>query len=363
MEATAVILAGGKSTRMGMDKAFLKVEGRRLIERSVSALERVFSEVIIAGDPEVYGGLSDQVVKDSFEGAGPLAGIHAGLTFASHDQVFVAACDLPFIDGEMAAFIVQRMKGYDASVPCVGGRLQPLFAAYKKTCLLPVSRYLETGGRRVVSFLGEVRVRYLTEFDFAGWPRFRQVFFNVNTPDEFEQLENDIITSVPVVGVVGFSRAGKTTLIENLVASLASSGYRAAVLKHTWHEIRDTAGKDTDRFIKAGAEKTALAGPGGILYFQREGHPVLGKVWGLMEDGVDIVLVEGYKEAPLAQIRVLAETEDEGEEGIKAGGRTVAVVGRAGADRPGIPVFLPDDIQGICSFIIDRFLARGDGNC
>ncbi|MEW6182920.1 MAG: molybdopterin-guanine dinucleotide biosynthesis protein B [Bacillota bacterium] len=364
VEATAVILAGGRSTRMGTDKAFLEVEGRRLIERDVSALGRVFSEVIIAGDPGVYGGLADRVVKDFFEEAGPLAGVHAGLSFASHDRVFVAACDLPFIDGEMAAFIVQRLQGYDASVPCVGGRLQPLFAAYKKSCLAPVSRYLEKGGRRVVSFLGEVRVRYLTEMDFAGWPHSGRVFFNINTPGEFERLNHDIITSVPVVGVTGFSRTGKTTLLENLVASLASSGYRAAVLKHTWHEVRDTGGKDTDRFIKAGAEKTALTGPGGILYFQREGHPALGKVLSLMEDGVDIILVEGYKEAPFAKIRVMGETGIDGGEEIGSGGRTVAVVGETDdASRRGVPVFSRDDIKGISGFIIGRFLARGDRNC
>ncbi|RJX17192.1 MAG: bifunctional molybdenum cofactor guanylyltransferase MobA/molybdopterin-guanine dinucleotide biosynthesis adaptor protein MobB [Ammonifex sp.] len=359
--ASAVILAGGKSTRMGENKAFLRFEGDTLIERGIDALRRVFPEVIIAGDPELYGGLADRVVQDIFPGAGPLGGIHAGLACAANDVVFVTACDLPYVDGELAAFVAERTRGFDAAVPCVGGRLQPLFAAYRKTCLDPINRYLEAGGRRVVSFLGEVRVRYLTEPDLSGWPQYRRVFVNVNTPCEVEQLRQGISAAVPVVGVVGPSRAGKTTLIEGLLKVLTAAGYRVATLKHTGHELNDVPGKDTERFARAGAVKTALAGPGGVYYFQ-QGEPPLGPVLGVLEADMDLILVEGYKNAPLPKIRLIQG----GEQGREAeiDDWTVAVVAAAPASVPeSVRCFALDDVERISEFLVDRFLGRGGRNC
>ena len=353
VEITGVVLAGGKSSRMRENKAFLDVDGQTLLERVVTGLRAVFPEVIIVGDPDAYRGLADRVVADIFPGVGPLAGIHAGLTFASHNLVFVAACDLPFVNGGLASFIAARAEGFDAAVPCVGGRLQPLFAAYRKTCLGPVTRCLEAGRYRVASFLGEVRVRYLTEADFAGWPHLRRVFFNVNTPADVRRLRQEIFAAVPVVGVVGPSKAGKTRLIEGVAAALAAAGYRAAVLKHTVHRLADTPGKDTDRFIRAGAVKTALAGPGGLFYFQAAGEPELGAVLALLEDGVDIILVEGYKEAPLPQIKVTENGEK-----TASDERTVAVVSADPRVYEGVQVFFPDDAEGVASFIIEHFLRK-----
>ncbi|MDI6631959.1 MAG: bifunctional molybdenum cofactor guanylyltransferase MobA/molybdopterin-guanine dinucleotide biosynthesis adaptor protein MobB [Bacillota bacterium] len=354
-ETTGVVLAGGKSTRMGANKAFLSLEGHSLIERVVAELRKAFPEVLVVGDPETYRGLADRVVADIFPEAGPLGGIHAGLTFASYDPVFVAACDLPFVEGSLASLIVERLDGFDAAVPCVGGRLQPLFAAYRKTCLGPVTRSLEAGRRRVVGFLGEVRVCYLTEADFEGWPHFRRVFFNVNTPADIRRLQHRIAAGVPVVGVAGPSKTGKTRLIEGIVAELAAAGYRVAVLKHTVHELADTPGKDTERFARAGAVKTALAGPGGLFYFQAAGEPELGPVLEFLEDAVDLILVEGYKEAPLPQIKVLGN----GEEPV-LDERTVALVTGDPGKYCGIPVFSFSAAPAVAALIVDRFLKRED---
>lgn len=358
MRATGVVLAGGKSSRMGENKAFLQVDGRPSIERVVAALREVFPEVMIAGDPDLYGNLAEKVVPDIVPGIGPLGGIHAALTFASHELVFISACDLPFADGELARYIAQRAEGFDAAVPYVGGRLEPLFAAYRKTCLQPVTRCIEAGSRRVAGFFGEVRVCYLNEADFSWRHNFRRVFLNVNTPAEVKRLQKKIFTSVPMVGVVGRSKTGKTSLIEGITSELSKAGYRTAVLKHTRHTLTDTPGKDTFRFVQAGAVKTALAGPGGAFYFQTEGEPLIGAVLGLLEDGTDIIIVEGYKDAPLLQIRVV-DLDDEPE----VDERTIAMVTQKEVADRSVRVFKPDEIPDITAFIIDLFLKREGKGC
>lgn len=358
MQTTGVVLAGGKSSRMGDNKAFLQVEGRPLIERVVAALREVFPEVMIAGDPEIYRGLAEKVVPDILPGLGPLGGIHAALTFASHELVFIAACDLPFADGELARYVAQRAEGFDAAVPYVGGRLEPLFAAYRKTCLEALNRHIGAGRLRVVGFLGEVRVCYLTEADFSWRHNFRRVFLNVNTPAEVTRLQKKIFTPIPIVGVVGRSKTGKTTLIEGLAGQLSRAGFRTAVLKHTRHVLQDTPGKDTFRFMKAGAVKTALAGPGGVYYFQSEGEPLLGTVLGLLEDGTDIIIVEGYKDAPLLQIRVV-DVDDE----VEVDERTIAVVTNKETVEGGVRFFKPDQTAEIAALIISLFLKREGRGC
>lgn len=376
MRATALVLAGGKSTRMGENKALLRIDGRPLVAHVVAALRAVFLEVIISGDTGLFAGYADRVVEDIFKGVGPLGGIHAGLVSARYEVVFVAACDLPFADGEVAAFIAGQMEGFDAAVPCVAGRLQPLFAAYRKSCLGPITRILERGERRVAGFFPAVRVRYLTEADFAWRPGIERVFFNVNTPADLARLRSAEASwqrgaareapapttvgtawPVPVLGVVGRSGSGKTGLIVRLVATLREAGYRVAVLKHTRHPLLDTPGKDTERFMRAGASRTALVGPGGFFYFQDGAELSLEEAIELLSRDVDMVIVEGYREAPIPQVRVLVPGEE-----AAVDGRTVAVVSSEPVCFP-VRVFHPEDVAGMTAFLSDRFLKREDGRC
>ncbi|MGO0122126.1 bifunctional molybdenum cofactor guanylyltransferase MobA/molybdopterin-guanine dinucleotide biosynthesis adaptor protein MobB [Desulfothermobacter acidiphilus] len=314
VEATGVVLAGGKSSRMRKNKALLEWEGEPMVARVVRVLREVFPEVIIVGDPELYQGWADRVVSDVFLGAGPLAGIHAGLLYASREAIFVSACDLPFIDARLARGIVEYLQGFDAAIPCVGGRLEPLYAAYRRSCLELATRYLRSGRRRVVSFIGEVKVRYLTEVNLAAIsPNWSQVFFNLNWEYETCLGRAGLPLNLPVVGIAGPSGSGKTTLLAGVVQDLKASGYRVAVVKHTRHRLADQPGKDTALLAEAGAVVTVLAGPGGLFYFRSDGEePAPYRVFGLLPGEVDIILVEGYKSLPLPRI-VIGEGEVLGE--------------------------------------------------
>jgi molybdopterin-guanine dinucleotide biosynthesis protein A len=188
LKATAVILAGGKSTRMGSDKAFLAVGRQCMIERVACLLKTVFAEVLIAGgsaEAEAQTGL--QVVGDRIPGSGPLGGIHAGLTAAVNPLSLVVACDMPFISPDLAGLLVERAEGYDVAVPRHGEYMEPLFAVYRKTCIPAIEESLLSSRYKVVDFYSRVRVKYVNETDWRPLAGPGEVFFNVNTPQDLKE--------------------------------------------------------------------------------------------------------------------------------------------------------------------------------
>ena len=133
MDAGAIILAGGKSSRMGTNKALLKINDMTNIERILTNISPVFPDpILVTNDPGVYHFLGLKTVSDYFPGKGPLAGIHAGLIASSAEVNVVIACDMPFVSAELAAALVKNSRDYDAVVPVIGGRQHPLFAVFKK---------------------------------------------------------------------------------------------------------------------------------------------------------------------------------------------------------------------------------------
>uniref|UniRef100_A0A7C1J7W0 Molybdopterin-guanine dinucleotide biosynthesis protein B n=1 Tax=Ammonifex degensii TaxID=42838 RepID=A0A7C1J7W0_9THEO len=171
-------------------------------------------------------------------------------------------------------------------------------------------------------------------------------------------IRDGAVPPVPVVSIAGPSGVGKTALIMGLVAALRTAGCRVAVLKHTRHLVKDTPGKDTNRFMQAGAYRAALVGPGGFLCFENNAEPPLAAVLTLLSRDVDMIMVEGYREAPFPQVRVLGVGDEPAVDG-----RTVAVVSREPVCLP-VRVFHPEDVSGLASFLKSHFCpARGDGHC
>ncbi|MFZ5640162.1 MAG: molybdenum cofactor guanylyltransferase [Bacillota bacterium] len=185
LDAAAIILAGGKNTRMGTNKALLEIEDRQLIRRVMDELGGEFPEIIIvANDPERYRGLGVRVTEDLIPGRGPLSGIHAGLTFSPRRLNFVTACDMPFVSGPLAAYMVTRTGDADALVPRIDHKWQPLFAVYSRDCLKAITDCLEQERCKVTAFYPAVRVKYIEEDEVRRFSDPEKVFYNVNTPAE-----------------------------------------------------------------------------------------------------------------------------------------------------------------------------------
>ncbi|GFE61427.1 molybdenum cofactor guanylyltransferase [Geobacter sp. AOG2] len=186
---TAVILAGGTSSRMGSNKALLTVGGLPLVEKIYRTLAQLFREVIlVTNSPEEYGFLPCPMVKDRYPGAGPLAGLHAGLIASREDRVFITACDTPFLSPDVIGMICSVDGEYDAVVPVGPSGKEPLQALYGRCCLAMVEQALEQGDGKLLNLLDRVRTRLVTPEELASIPNVELSFCNVNAPDEFAAL-------------------------------------------------------------------------------------------------------------------------------------------------------------------------------
>ena len=192
---TGIVIAGGKGTRLGgRDKAFLEVHGEPIIVRTLRTLQTVFSQtVVVTLHPERFAALQTDVAVDVYPGAGPLAGIHAGLLAARAPYAFVVACDMPLLEPEVIRFLVDRIgpdvdAGPDAIVPWWDGDMEPLHAVYATRCAPVIERCLAHGEQAVRQFLKHARVDYVPEEQLARFAGAARSFTNVNTPGELDRL-------------------------------------------------------------------------------------------------------------------------------------------------------------------------------
>ncbi|MNW48080.1 putative molybdenum cofactor guanylyltransferase [compost metagenome] len=205
MEISAIILAGGRSSRMGRNKAMLPLAGVPVIERLIGQLEQVVGHIVIAGgNNDTYGHLGVEVVHDVFPEKGPLSGLHAGLTACSTLWSLVVACDMPFADQRVFWQIAESAanaesdqgsdkkgetdkKRTEAIVASVGGRLHPLLGAYRRSVLPGLSQELINGNLKMTKWVESLQVEYVDEKILCAstglTPELLQ--FNMNKPDDY----------------------------------------------------------------------------------------------------------------------------------------------------------------------------------
>ena len=186
MDCSTVILAGGESRRMGVDKRALPWDGETLLEHVIRGFDGCGEVLLSLREGTAPDGCMLPVVTDRFPGSGPLAGIHAALLSMRSEVLFAAACDMPLADGAAARALLPLLEGYDAVVPRGGdGRVQPLCALYRRSCAAAAEAMLRRGERRMRAFLEQLNVRYVSS---AVFPRGELTLANLNTPEDAERL-------------------------------------------------------------------------------------------------------------------------------------------------------------------------------
>lgn len=201
-EVTGILLAGGKSRRMGEDKRYLVVGEQTLLERGLSVLRSVFQEVlvVIAQDSPSLG-VDARVVRDLVPNCGSLGGLYTGLIQATTPYIFVVACDMPFLNQAVIAQFTSRRVAVDIVMAKLEGQLHPMHALYGKRCVPVVEQMIQARRLKIQEMVSKppLLVRYVTEEDlFTLDPSWRS-FFNVNTVAELEEARF-LQTRVPPSG-------------------------------------------------------------------------------------------------------------------------------------------------------------------
>lgn len=187
---TGVLLAGGKSARLGQPKYLLSFDGRPLGQHLLRRLRLVTSaQFIVANDPGPFENWGTPVVPDSFSGRGPLAGIHAGICAAQDDLVLAVACDMPFFSPQLGAYLgsLASTHAWDVVIPRRGDFLEPLCAVYSRGALPKITESLESGDGRVSAVLDGLSVRYVEEAERTSFGPDEILFFNINSPADLER--------------------------------------------------------------------------------------------------------------------------------------------------------------------------------
>ncbi len=186
LPATAVILAGGKSCRMGQDKSILPINGKPIIEHIFEQIRPCFEQVLISSnDREKFAFLGVDVIPDKIPGQGPLMGILSSLEASTHDLNFVVACDVPTINHAFIRKMIRAVDGYDGVIPVTkDSKYEPLFGIYRKSMIDPVREIVNAGGRKIDEVFSVCKIKYIEIAD-AEW------YKNLNTMEEYNTYCED----------------------------------------------------------------------------------------------------------------------------------------------------------------------------
>ena len=178
----AIVLAGGKSSRMGQDKALMKINGKAMMQYVIDNLSQAFGEVFISGNRLDYP-VSMKVIKDVNEQKGPMGGIRSALAYCGQD-IFVCSCDMLFVSPELIRNMLQRKEEGKISIAQYSGKIYPVLGIYPYAVLEALTESIENDDLKMTRFLEQQNARYI-QYDES----FKHQFLNINTLENFRNAE------------------------------------------------------------------------------------------------------------------------------------------------------------------------------
>ncbi|MGC2696566.1 MAG: molybdenum cofactor guanylyltransferase [Candidatus Angelobacter sp.] len=187
-QVSGFVLAGGKSTRMGQDKAALSLNGRTLLEHALAALREVCRDVAILGRYESYGAFAP-AYEDIYPGCGPLGGIHAALSNSHTQYNIVTAVDTPFLMPQLLSYLAERAiaSGAVVTTPEIDDYTQPLCTVYSLDFLPIAERALKAGNYKIVPLFPRSQTQVIKEAELRQFAFSAEMFENLNTPEDMER--------------------------------------------------------------------------------------------------------------------------------------------------------------------------------
>jgi molybdopterin-guanine dinucleotide biosynthesis protein len=377
-EVSLALLVGGKSTRMGEDKAFAPFHDGTLLEWMWNRYSPLFAHAyVVARDSTRFHGLGMPVIVDALPEHGSAVGVYTATLAAPTERVICLACDTPFVTPQFLRTLVARSKGYDVFVPRHGEFLQPLCAVYGKGTLDAYRRFIGSGGRCIFDIYPDLNTGYLDMDDGShGDPE--ALFMNVNTPAELEAARQRLAAEeggwraalqpriqafmdtcpLPTVSFIGKKKSGKTTVVLGVIEELRSRGYRVAALKHDTHGFEvDVPGTDSYRFREAGAEVVGISSPDKYVWLNTvEEERPLSDLAAQIREPVDLVITEGFKKQDAPKIEVSRRARSS--ELVSTPDELIGIT----SDQPfpdfPVPQYALDDFRGLAELIEERILGR-----
>ncbi len=186
MDISCILLAGGKSSRLGHDKILEKIGEQSLLEKVLSCLESLGKQTIIVTAeervfPQLKGRQNLKIVYDIYPGKGSLGGIYTGLVTSQTLYNFVVAADMPFLNRPLLQYMIGVSEGYDYVLPRVNDLFEPLCAIYSKTCLPAIESMIKKGDMVIINLVDLVKVRYVDAEEIDRFDPKHRSFFNINT--------------------------------------------------------------------------------------------------------------------------------------------------------------------------------------
>ncbi len=289
MKLAGYILAGGDNRRMeGKKKLLLTREGKSFGQWICEAFAQLDGVYLSVAEPETPALSHLPQIPDRFGHIGPIGGIASGLCACDADALFVAACDMPFIDQAAVERMAERFRQKPGvMVAATGEKVHPLFGIYPKTVLPVLEAQIRKGDYRMMNVLE------LVPHETIDFGKTAKALQNINTTEQYARLGG---RKRPIIfAVSGHKNSGKTTLLTRVIPVLTARGYKVAVIKHDGHDFEsDVPGTDSYRHQKAGAYGTAVFSPKRLM--------ITKEIRGIDETQLfaafpeaDILLIEGLK--------------------------------------------------------------------
>jgi molybdopterin-guanine dinucleotide biosynthesis protein A len=187
---TGIILSGGENSRMGVNKAFVVIDGERLIDRIMKIFRDLFKDVIVVtNSPLDYLDLDVTLVTDIYPGKKALGGIYTGLFYATCPHAFIAACDMPYLNPRFIACMMEQAPAYDIVVPQTPEGLEPLHAIYAKSCLPGMKRLINQDKLKITGFYKGLKCLAISDAILKTFDPDMRMFINVNTQEDLHRLK------------------------------------------------------------------------------------------------------------------------------------------------------------------------------
>lgn len=371
-----VILTGGKSSRMGTDKALLPFGDLTVIENLVSRFSPYFKQIYLSVSQK---GLYNHInlsrfcdneiieIEDIYKDCGCIGGIYSTLCKVNADNIFVISVDMPFVTPETAIGIMEHGKDYEISLlKRENGYIEPAFAKYSR-CLVPLMNELILEKKYALKHIIEkAKTKFIDEKSLHMYEpvSFDHIFFNMNTKEKYYEALSIKLrqpslspnSKIPVLSFVASSGTGKTTYLEKLLPYLKNKGLRIAVIKHDAHDFEmDNPQKDSYRLRKAGADIMYITSPNRTAFIAEHndiGMP-LDSIISQIKN-VDLIITEGFKNSDKPKIEIYRQGVSRNLTFYNSS--LMAVVSDTDLDK-NVPLFKSTDFISVTNFIVN-FMAN-----